>query len=146
MPFLVFSRHRFPECLQNVSISSHWELPADAVSPPGNIFSNPVFARPYGDLNTILNVGKSKKRKKTCTNTLETFVAAHCEEIAFESTPGSKNHKKRTPVQVQMDTLATNSAPSVSPCCTLVHHIGTKISKNSLQVSQLSEKYVKCTP
>ena len=127
--FHIFSQNRLPKWPQNVTISSHLELQDDAMSSFCCIFENPVFERPYGDLNTFSNVGWSSKRKKACTNTLKTLVAAHSGETAFENTHGSKIDQKPIPIEVQMDDLATNSAPLFVSRCTLVRHMGPKSQK-----------------
>ena len=68
MPFRVFSHNRFPEWVQNVIISSHWELPADAVSPPSGIFSNPVLNDPiviWTHFRMLAHQGSWKKPART---------------------------------------------------------------------------------
>ena len=113
-----------------MSISLHLELQDDAMSPLGGIFENPVFERRYNDLNIFSHVSCARKLKKTCKKALKTFLVAHCEKTCLGITPGSESDKKTTPIEVQMDDLATDTAQSFVLDCTLVRHMGTKISKN----------------
>ena len=95
-----------------MSISSHLELQDDAMSSLCGIFANPVFERPYSDLTTFYQVSCTLKLKNTGRKTLQTFLAGHCEKARPEITPGSENHEKPTPIEVQMDALSTDTAQS----------------------------------
>jgi hypothetical protein len=85
------------------------------MSPLCGIFPNRVFERPYNDLTTLSHVSCTLKVKSSGRKTLKTFLAAHCEKARPEITPGSKNHKKTTPIEVQMDALGTDTTPEFVP-------------------------------
>ena len=80
------------------------------MSPLCGIFPNRVFERPYNDLTTFSQVSCTLKVKNNCKKTLKTFLAAHCEKARPEITPGTENYENPTPIEVQMDDLAADTA------------------------------------
>ena len=113
--FQVSSQNRLPKLFQIVSISLHWELQADAMSPLCGIFPNRVFERPYSDLTTFSHVSCTLKLNKTSTKALKSFLAAHCEKTRPKILPGTENPQNTIPIEVQMDDLAIDTPYSFFP-------------------------------
>jgi len=115
------------------------------MSPLCGIFENPVFERPYSDLNIFSHVSCTRKLKKTCKKTLKTFLAAHYENTHLKITHGSENVKKTTPLEVQMDDLATKTAPLFPPGWPFGLRMGAQISNNTVPACTFYEKSLRCS-
>ena len=81
------------------------------MSPLCCIFHIPVFEGPYNVLTTFPQFSCTLKVKNNGRKTLKTFPAAHCEKACPEITPGSENHEKSIPIELQIDDLAATKNP-----------------------------------